>query len=289
VILVTAATGQVGREVVRRLAGAGPVRAMVRDPAAAGDLAGAEIVVARFEDADALAAAMAGVETVFLAGRDSPGYVAQQERAIAAAAAVGVRHVVKLSALGARFGSPVELMRDHHAGEERLEGSGMAWTFLRPHLYMQNLLRFAGPVAAEGRLAAPMGDGAYPFVDTRDVAAAAAAVLRAPAGHAGRAYALTGPRAVGYAEIARQMGEIVGRDVRYEALSPDAFRVDLEAAGIPAWRAADLAAIPSAYTDAEHRPADGVAELTGRPPTPIERFLEDHRATLLAGASRSHA
>ena len=154
---------------------------------------------------------------------------------------------------------------------------------------MQNLLRFAGPVAAEGRLAAPMGDGAYPFVDTRDVAAAAAAVLRAPAGHAGRAYALTGPRAVGYAEIARQMGEIVGRDVRYEALSPDAFRVDLEAAGIPAWRAADLAAIPSAYTDAEHRPADGVAELTGRPPTPIERFLEDHRATLLAGASRSHA
>jgi hypothetical protein len=85
------------------------------------------------------------------------------------------------------------------------------------------------------------------------------------------------------------MGEIVGRDVRYEALSPDAFRVDLEAAGIPAWRAADLAAIPSAYTDAEHRPADGVAELTGRPPTPIERFLEDHRATLLAGASRSHA
>jgi uncharacterized protein YbjT (DUF2867 family) len=289
VILVTAATGQVGREVVRRLAGAGPVRAMVRDPAAAGDLAGAEIVVARFEDADALAAAMAGVETVFLAGRDSPGYVAQQERAIAAAAALGVRHVVKLSALGARFGSPVELMRDHHAGEERLEGSGMAWTFLRPHLYMQNLLRFAGPVAAEGRLAAPMGDGAYPFVDTRDVAAAAAALLRAPAGHAGRAYALTGPRAVGYAEIARQMGEIVGRDVRYEALSPDAFRVDLEAAGIPAWRAADLAAIPSAYTDAEHRPADGVAELTGRPPTPIERFLEDHRATLLAGASRSHA
>jgi uncharacterized protein YbjT (DUF2867 family) len=289
VILVTAATGQVGREVVRRLAGAGPVRAMVRDPAAAGDLAGAESVVARFEDADALAAAMAGVETVFLAGRDSPGYVAQQERAIAAAAALGVRHVVKLSALGARFGSPVELMRDHHAGEERLEASGMAWTFLRPHLYMQNLLRFAGPVAAEGRLAAPMGDGAYPFVDTRDVAAAAAAVLWAPAGHAGRAYALTGPRAVGYAEIARQMGEIVGRDVRYEALSPDAFRVDLEAAGIPAWRAADLAAIPSAYTDAEHRPADGVAELTGRPPTPIERFLEDHRATLLAGASRSHA
>ena len=288
-ILVTAATGQVGREVVRRLAGAGPVRAMVRDPATAGDLGGAEVAVASFEDADAMAAAMTGAETAFLAGRDSPDYVAQQEWAIAAAAAAGVRHVVKLSALGARPDSPVELMRDHHLVEERLRASGMGWTFLRPHLYMQNLLRFAGPVAADGRLAAPMGDAGYPFVDTRDVAAAAAAVLQAPAGHAGRAYALTGPRAVGYAEIARQMGEIVGRDVRYEALAPRRFRADVEAAGIPAWRAADLAAIASAYTGAENRPAGGVAELTGRPPAAIERFLEDHRAVLRAGASRSHA
>jgi len=288
VILVTAATGQVGREVVRRLAGAGPVRAMVRDPATAGDLDGADIGVASFEDSRAMGAAMAGAETVFLAGRDSPDYIAHQERAIAAARAAGVRHVVKLSALGARPRSPVELMRDHHAVEERLRGSGMAWTFLRPHLYMQNLLRFAGPVAAGGRLAAPMGDGGYPFVDTRDVAAAAAAVLRDPADHAGRAYALTGPRAVRYAEVAARMGEIAGRDVRYEPLAPERFRAELEAAGVPAWRAADLAAIASAYTEAENRPADGVRELTGRPPAPVERFLEDHRAMLLAGASRSH-
>jgi uncharacterized protein YbjT (DUF2867 family) len=154
---------------------------------------------------------------------------------------------------------------------------------------MQNLLRSAGPVAGEGRLAAPMGTGAYPFVDTRDVAAAAAAVLRAPAAHAGRAYALTGPRPVAYAEVAALMAAIVGRDVRYEAIAPERFRADLEASGIPAWRAGDLAAIASAYADADNRPADGVAHLAGRPPTPIERFLEDHRATLVAGASRSRA
>jgi uncharacterized protein YbjT (DUF2867 family) len=289
VILVTAATGQVGREVVRLLAAARPVRAMVRDPAAAALPEEVEVAAATFEDGDAMAAAMAGAETVFLAGRDSPGYASQQARAIDVAARAGVRHVVKLSALGAAAGSPVELMRDHHAGEERLRSSGMAWTFLRPHLYMQNLLRLTGPVAGEGRLAAPMGDGAYPFVDTRDVAAAAAAVLRAPAVHAGRAYALTGPRAVGYAEIARLMAAIVGRDVRYEALAPERFRAELEAAGIPAWRAADLAAIASAYADADNRPADGVADLAGRPPTPIERFLADHRAALTAGASGSHA
>jgi uncharacterized protein YbjT (DUF2867 family) len=288
VILVTAATGQVGREIARLLAGTAPVRAMVRDPAAVGDLSGVEVAVATFEDADALAAAMAGAETVFLAGRDSPGYAAQQGHAADAAVGTGVRHVVKLSALGAAAGSPVELMRDHHAVEERLRASGMAWTFLRPHLYMQNLLRFAGPVAGEGRLAAPMGTAAYPFVDTRDVAAAAAAVLLAPDAHTGRAYTLTGPRAVTYAEVARLMGAIVGRDVAYEALAPERFRADLEAAGIPAWRAADLAAIASAYSDSDNRPAGGVAELAGRRPTPIERFLGDHRAALLAGASKSH-
>ncbi len=114
-------------------------------------------------------------------------------------------------------------------------------------------------------------------------------MLRAPAAHAGRAYSLTGPRAVGYAEVARLMGAIVGRDVRYEALAPERFRADLEAAGIPAWRAADLAAIASAYSDADNRPADDLADLAGHPPTPIERFLDDHRAMLLAGASRSHA
>jgi len=289
VIVVTAATGQVGREVVRLLADAAPVRAMVRDPAVADALPGAEVAVATFEDADALAAAMAGAEIVFLAGRDSPDYAAQQGRAADAAARAGVRHVVKLSALGAAAGSPVGLMRDHNAVEGRLRASGMAWTFLRPHLYMQNLLRFAAPVAGEGRLAAPMGAGAYPFVDTRDVAAAAAAVLRQPAVHAGRAYALTGPRAVGYAEIAQLMAAVVGRDVRYQALAPARFRADLEAAGIPPWRAADLAAIASAYSDADNLSAAGVAALTGRPPTPIERFLEDHRAVLAAGASRSHA
>jgi hypothetical protein len=85
------------------------------------------------------------------------------------------------------------------------------------------------------------------------------------------------------------MGAVVGRDVRYEALAPERFRAGLEAAGIPAWRAADLAAIASAYSDADNRPAAGVAALAGRPPTPIECFLDDHRAALTAGAARSHA
>ena len=259
------------------------------DPARAARAAGAaarpEVFGGSFDDAPSLRAALDGVSVLFLTGRDNPAQVEQHVRVLEAARAAGVRHVVKLSAIGARADSPVALMRWHHAIEERLRASGFAWTFLRPHLYMQNLLRFAGDVA-HGRLAAPMGAARYPLVDTRDVGAAAAAVLRDPATHAGRSYSLTGPAALTYDEIAAALTTLVGHPVTYEALEPERFRAGLLDAGIPAWRADDLAAIGAAYTEADNAPADDT--LLGRPPTPFARFLTDHRETYLAGASRSH-
>jgi NAD(P)H dehydrogenase (quinone) len=283
-ILVTGATGQVGREVVRRLAGAVPLRALVRDPDDAA-LAGAELAVGSFDDAAALARATAGVETLYLAGRDNPDQVGQHDRVLAAAAAAGVRHVVKLSAVGAAAASPVALMRWHAETEAHLRASAFRWTFLRPHLYMQNLLRFA----AHGTLTAPMGAGRFPLVDTRDVAAAAATVLLDPAAHTGCAYALTGPQALTYAEVAAALAEVSGHAVAYRAAEPAAFRTGLMDAGIPEWRADDLAAIAAAYSDDDRRVSADLPALLGRAPTPIARFLADHREMLVAGASRSHA
>jgi uncharacterized protein YbjT (DUF2867 family) len=288
-ILVTGATGQVGREVIRHLGGSADVRALVRDRETAGDLGAAEIATGSFEDVASLVQAMDAVETLFLAGRDNPEQVAQHTRVLAAAKSAGVRHVVKLSALGASPASPVALMRWHHTVEEQLRGSSFRWTFLRPHLYMQNLLRFAGEVAGRGRLAAPMGARPYPFVDVRDVGTAAAAVVRAPTVHAGRAYALTGPRAVAYAELAERMGDVIGRRVGYDMVAPERFRADLVAAGVPPWRAADLAAIAAAYADADNAPSPDLESLIGRPATTIEQFLADHRDVFCAGASRGHA
>lgn len=288
-ILVTGATGQVGRGVIGHVSGTAQVRALVRDREGAGDLGGADVAVGSFEDSAALDRAMAGVEILFLAGRDNPDQVAQHTRVLAAARAAGVGHVVKLSAIGASADSPEALMRGHHATEEQLRASSFQWTFLRPHLYMQNILRLAGDVAGRGRLAAPMGARRYPLVDVRDVGAAAAAVLRAPGDHTGRIHALTGPRAVGYAEIAERIGVLIGRPIAYEAVAPERFRADLLAAGVPAWRADDLAAISAAYTDAENLPSPDLASLLGRPATPVERFLADHRDVFVAGAARSHA
>jgi uncharacterized protein YbjT (DUF2867 family) len=284
-ILLTGATGQIGGAVLERLAGAPAVRALVRAPA---DLPGVEVVVGSFDDADSLAAALDGVQTVFLTGRDNPDQVEQHARVLDVAEAAGVRHVVKLSAIGARAGSPVALMRWHHAIEQRLRASALAWTLLRPHLFMQNLLRFAGDVAERGTISAPMGDGRHPLVDTRDVAAAAATVLREPARHAGRAYALTGPAALGYREVAGAIGDLVGRPVAYDAVTPERYRASLQDAGVPAWRADDLAAIAGAYTSEDNTPAGDLPALLGRPATSLERFLSDHRDRYVAGTSRSY-
>jgi NAD(P)H dehydrogenase (quinone) len=283
-ILLTGATGQVGGAALRALDV--PVRVLARsDVALDGDV---ELVVGSFDDASSLRRALDGVDVLFLTGRDNPDQVAQHLRVLSVAAASGVTHVVKLSAIGARPDSPVALMRWHAAIERALRESDFAWTFMRPHLYMQNLLRFAGDVASHGRFSAPMGSGGFPLVDTRDVGAAVVTVLRDPSAHIGATYTLTGPSALSYAEIASSVSALVGSAVAYEPIEPATFRAGLLDAAIPEWRADDLAAISSAYTEADNTPTPDLHTLLGRPATPFTRFLDDHRETFAAGASRSH-
>ena len=143
-------------------------------------------------------------------------------------------------------------MREHDEVDEEVCKGPAAWTLLKPHLYMQNLLRAAYAVRREGWLAAPMGSNRFPLVDTRDVGAAAAMVLRDPAAHASREYALTGPVAVSYEEVAKALTAITDHAVTYEAVAPPEFEDRLRKAGMPAWRAYDLAHIASAYGASEN-------------------------------------
>src|SRR4249919_3701887 len=106
-------------------------------------------------------------------------------------------------------------MREHEEVDELVRRSGASFTLLRPHLYMQNLLRAADAVRRDGVLAAPMGTDRYPLVDTRDVGAAV--VLADPAAHAGMTHVLTGPQAVTYADVAAAIAVVAGR-VEYESV-----------------------------------------------------------------------
>ena len=282
-ILVTGATGQIGRQVVEHLLSKNvSVRAFVRNKDAFKNIhhKSLEIAVGTFEDVESLDKAVAGVDRLFLVARDNPEQVVQHENVIKAAERAGVKHIVKLSAFGASKDSPIALMRWHGETEEQLQHSKMDWTFLRPQLYMQNLLRFGNVVAVSGSFSAPMGSNAFALVDIRDIAEAAAAVLKEGSAHSSKIYTITGPAAVSYEEIAEQLSAILQHEVRYNPISQKQFYETLLERGTPSWRAFDLAYIADAYPNDNKRViTNDVNSLLHRSARSIGDFLDDHQGS----------
>ncbi|WP_333768020.1 NAD(P)H-binding protein [Streptomyces sp. IBSBF 2435] len=206
-IVVTGATGNVGRQVVDALAAAGEEVTAVsrRDPGAAtagvrhrqGDLAAPDSLRPAFDGADTLFLLVAG---------DDPHAV------LDAAKTGGIRRVVLLSSQGA---GTRPLAYAHPAGfEAAVRDSGLDWTVLRPGGFASNALAWAEPVRTRRTVFAPFGDIALPVIDPADVAQAAATVLRED-GHAGRTYELTGPAALSPRQRAQVIGEAVGEPVAF--------------------------------------------------------------------------
>lgn len=278
-ILVTGATGMTGGELVRQLAAASvPVRAFVRDAAKAAPLrlAGVEVFVGDLRQPETFAAALTGADRLFLLTPAEPHQVEQQGRAVDAAQRAGVRHVVKLSALGAALDSPVSLGRWHAQTERQIEQSGMAWTHLRPHFFMQNTLGFAPSIIATGRFYAPLRDGRIGLVDVRDVAAVAARVLTT-AGHEGKAYDITGPEALSFHDLAARIAAAAGRPVTYVDVPPGEAEKTMIAAGMPAWMADALVGLYGIFA-AGHASATTqvVEEITGAPARTFTAFVQEH-------------
>ncbi len=279
-ILVTGATGQIGKMVVENLLKRGlPVRAFVRNEQALHDVdySKLEKAVGTFEDIDSLENAMAGVDRLFLVARDNPDQVKQHENVIGAAERTGVKHIVKLSAYGAAEDSPIALMRWHAETERQLQKSSMEWTFLRPHLYMHNLLRFGPAVAEQSAFFAPMGKDRFGFIDVRDIADAAGKVLRTH-GHEAKVYTLTGPSVVSYMEIAQYLSAILGKTVKYNAITQETFYQQQLSKGTPEWRAYDLAHIADAYPGKrKERITNDIYNILGRPARSMDTFLRDYQ------------
>lgn len=210
-ILVTTATGQVGAAVVRALSQRGQAcRALVRGTDRVIELPHVETVRGDFRDGASLDAAMAGVSRVYLACRPSPIQAELEGHVITAAGRNGVGHVVKLSAYDAHDANPSDFRRWNGIAERRLMDSGLAWTMLRPTAFHQSV--DAAAIAARGELLSPQGDAASPFIDARDIAEVAAAVLTGE-GHKGRIYDLTGPEALTQPQVAAMIAEVFGRPV----------------------------------------------------------------------------
>jgi uncharacterized protein YbjT (DUF2867 family) len=279
-ILVTGATGSNGSELTKLLASRGvPVRAMVRSREGAKTIAalpGVELAVGDFDDASSVERALRGVEKAFLLTNSTERAEARQLAFVDAARRAGLRHVVKLSQFAADEGSPVRFLRYHAAAERAIVESGIAYTFLRPNLFMQGLLAFRASIASQGRFFAAAGDARVSVVDVRDIAAAAAAALAGP-GHEGRTYDLTGPEALTHAEMAAALSEAAGRPIAFVDVPPEAMRDALLGAGLPQWQADGLIEDYAHYRRGEASAvASGVRDATGGPPRAFSAFARDY-------------
>lgn len=221
-IVVTGATGNVGRPLVRALATAGErVTAVSRQVSAADLPPQVRPVMADLADPAGLKAALDGADALFLlltgdllAGGADPGTILESARG------AGVRRVVFLSSQGVATGRhPAQL-------EEAVTGSGLDWTVLRPGGFHSNALQWAGMVRQERLVAAPFGDVALPAVDPADIAAVADVALREP-GHGGATYELTGPAPVSPREQAAAIGDALGEPVRFVEQTPGEARAQL--------------------------------------------------------------
>jgi uncharacterized protein YbjT (DUF2867 family) len=220
-ILVTGATGNVGRELVRELDTMGAeFRILVRDPArAAGLPASAERITGDLGDPATLVPAFASADKLFLL---TPGISIDHTRvAVAAAQACGVRHIVHLSSFSV-LGDPMPAMgRWHHEREQIIRASGVPATYLRPGGFMTNAFDWL-PTIREGRYVIdPVGQGRYAPIDPADIAAVAALALTED-GHQGNAYVLTGDQALTVADQVRILSAATGLDIRVrEPATPD--------------------------------------------------------------------
>jgi len=220
-IVVTGATGNVGREVVRHLVEAGePVRAVTRDPATVRS-PGVTAVAGDLTDPSTLAPALTDATALFLLSGYSPEIFTVAREA-------GVRRVALLSGGSAETGDRANAVARYMIEtEEALRASGLAWTMVRPRMFMTNALQWVDQIKA-GVVRAPWPDAPSAVVDPADIAAVAAKALLS-ADHEGREYAMTGPEALRPGDRVRILAEVLGRDIRYEPQPDDEARVEMSA------------------------------------------------------------
>jgi uncharacterized protein YbjT (DUF2867 family) len=278
-ILVIGATGTIGRhllqELYKRKAG---FRALVRNTEKARLLAekGYSIAMGDLGDLQSLKRAMQGVQKVFLLSAPSEQQVELQQNAIEAAVAAGVKHIVKVSALGTYPDSPLQIGRMHAATEEQIRNSGLLWTFLHPHTMMQNWLNHVNQVRTFGVLYSFTKEGRYAPIDARDVAAASAKILTEE-GHAGKTYILTGSEAVSMKDVADALELALHRDIKLVAVNPEQSYEALLHAGVPDWLAKDLSRLNLIYAQSMGSDiTQDVETITGRRPITLKQFTQDH-------------
>ena len=277
-ILITGGTGTVGSVLLEKLAATDAnVRALVRSQGKAERIksTGIEAVIGDLDKPETLPAALKGVDRVFLLTSPTERQAELERNVIAAAKNAGVSHIVKLSAIGAGPDAP-PLIRDHYLIEQEIESAGIPHTHLRPNGFMQNILMTAPTIKEKGLFYGPLGEAKVSYVDARDIAAVAAAVLTGD-GHQGKAYEITGPQSLSSKSVAQEFSSVLGKDVQYVDLPLEAMRSSMLGTGMSAWLTDRLIGLFEFYKDGRAAAVSNVVrEVTGQEPITFRQFVREH-------------
>jgi len=274
--LITGATGNIGSGVVDLLKRQGhDVRALVRDASRADLLpAGIDIAVGDLDDAESVAEALRGVDSVFLL-HAAPG-TTQTQIMIDAARSAGVHRIVLLSSIGARLRPLPTIGATLAAREDLLRESGLDATYLRPNALMSNALSWADAIRDDNRVVDPTGPGRIPVVDPDDIARVAALVLTQD-GHVGHGYILNGPEALTSREQVEILSDVLERTIDFVDVTPEQLAQDSIQRGTPVQLAEAMQNLNELFLAGRAGVlADDIENLTGTAPRTFRHWCEQH-------------
>ncbi len=277
-ILVTGATGNVGRATVAALARRGAtVRAATRKPESYAPPAGSvSSIYLNFDDPDSFAPALEGCERLLLMAAPMDAGAAPKLRGLLdRAKAAGLERAVMLSAMGVEH-APASSLGQVEAG---LKASGLAWTILRPNWFLDNFHPgwMSGMIKA-GTIGLPAGDARVSFIAAEDIGEAAAVTLTEE-GHLERAYTLTGPESLNWEQVAAHFASVTGHAVRYQPIGDEDMRQAMAAQGLPASSLDYLSALFAAMRAGASAPVAGdINGLIGRAPRSLADFTERRKS-----------
>jgi uncharacterized protein YbjT (DUF2867 family) len=282
-ICITGAGGTVGREVIQQLELARvKFRAAYfsKEKVDAALANGIDAVIIDYNHPETLRAAFRGCDKLFLLGPNALNQTQLELNAVEAAKAVGVQHIVKQSVMGAED-EAFSLALIHRPVEKAIEASGMAWTFLRPNSFMQNVVTFMSEtIKAESVFFSASGEAKIAHVDVRDIAAVAVKALTEPT-HAGQAYTLTGPEAMTYDELAQELSAVLGRSISHVSLSPEDLKHGMLAEGMPEAIADRMLDLERYYReDQASRITNDIQQVTGQEPRRFAQYIRDYGSLL---------
>lgn len=274
-ILITGATGNIGRELIPLLLETGqPIRVLVRDERKVAHLdACVERSAGDLDKPETLASAVKGVEQLFLVT-----YETQQDiNIIEAAKQAGVQHIVKLSTLEATE-HKIQVGKWHYEREELIRACGRDWTFLRPGMFMSNSIEWwAESIKGQNSVFFPGGKkGKVAPVDPRDVARVAVTALTQP-GHHGQAYELTGSELFTIGEMVQVISRVLGKPIQYVDIPPIAAKLFMLKTGMDKTLVnALMEMLKSLRRNEGAVVTDTVQRITGHPPRTFEEWCREH-------------